>query len=262
MERIPSSILKEPDPLFSFNRRIIDATHDLACCFKLNYAFYSAEGSKGLAALENAIEFIRDRGVPIILDAKWGDIGHTAERYAQTAFERLNVDMATLNPYMGEDSISPFRAYIDRGSFALCLTSNPSRDDFQTRKIALQRSGESADSAPMYELVAEKIRDWNANGNVGAVVGATAPEALARIRTILGPDIPILCPGVGAQGGDLEAVFLASEAGNHANLAVNVSRGVIHASSKDDFAEAARNSALKYVDLCKRLFTDAIAANP
>jgi orotidine-5'-phosphate decarboxylase len=230
--KIPEFLLKEDDPLFSFNKKIIDSTSDLVSAYKPNAAFYEASGVKGWEALKKTCEYI-PKEIPIIIDAKRGDIGNTARMYAKAIFEDLKGDASTVNPYLGEDSISPFLAYEDKCAFILCLTSNKGAEDFQLRKI---------DDKPLYELVAKKILQWNEKGNCGLVVGATYPEQLKRIREIVGK-MPILIPGVGAQKGDVEKTirFGTDDEGNLA--IINSSRGIIYASGKEDFADAARDKA-------------------
>lgn len=247
--RIPEVLKREADPVERFLTEIINATSDLVCSYKLNYAFYSVDGVSGITRMERIISMIREKQIPVILDTKWGDIGHTAEHYAQTAFETLGVDAVTLNPYMGVDSIAPFRAYKDKGSYILCYTSNPSRQDIQLQPVSLPEG-----TQPLYKHVASTIARWDENQNLGAVVGATAPDELEQIRSLLGMDASILCPGVGAQGGNLHDVFIASKAKEHHNLVVNVSRGVIHASETNDFAEASRNAAASYTEPCREWF--------
>jgi orotidine-5'-phosphate decarboxylase len=252
METIPQCLQNEPDPQYAFNCAIIDATHDLACCYKPNFAFYTVRGAAGMESLHRTIQYAHDKDVPVILDAKFGDIGHTAEFYAQTAFELLNADAITVNPYMGEDTITPFRAYEDRGVIALCFTSNVTRNDFQTRIL----TGVEEEHF-LYMSVAEKIVKWNTAGNMGAVVGATAPEELQEIREILGPSIPILCPGIGVQGGDLEEILWAGNALKK-TLIVNVSRAILNASPDNDFAKAARREANMFVEQIRTYFSQAV----
>jgi len=245
-EKIPDILKTETDPQLAFNRKIIDVTKDLACCYKPNLAFYVVRGADGIQTLKETIEYAHEADATVILDAKFGDIGHTAEFYARFAFEELQADAVTLNPYMGEESITPFRAYPDRASFILCLTSNVSRSDFQTRLVS---QGEGIE-APLFHLTAETISRWNGSNNLGAVAGATAPEELSKIREILGPSIPILSPGVGAQGGDLEEVLWAGYT-EEGGLLINVSRAILNASSGPDFAEAARQEAEMFVNQIK-----------
>lgn len=253
-EKLPACVKNEAAPQWIFNRAIIDATHDLVCSYKINYAFYAACGVKGIEAVKQSIHASHAYGIPVILDVKWGDIGHTAEYYAISAFDELEADAVTLNPYMGEDAIAPFRKYEERGSYILCFTSNSSRRDLQTKQVMNEQGDKTL---PLYEVVAGKIRKWNTSGNLGAVVGATAPEQLENVRSILGPDASILCPGVGVQGGDLEEVLFAGGAENH-NLVINVSRAIINASPGADFDEAARREAQMFADQSRNFFNRPI----
>ena len=205
------------DDLFHFCQRIVDATRDLVCTYKPNFAFYEAAGLAGLEALRRVVDYIHETAdVPVILDAKRGDIGSTAEAYARAAFQVWGADALTVNPYLGGDSVAPFTAYAGRGVFVLCHTSNPGATDLQSLPCP---------SRPLYEVVAEKAAQWG----TGLVVGATFPEALARVRA-LAPEAWILLPGVGAQGGDLEAALSAGLREDGLGVVVNASRGVIYAS--------------------------------
>jgi len=211
--RLPEHLLDRELPRWAFNRRIIDATHDHAACYKPNAAFY--EDPDGWRALEETIAYAHGKDVPVLLDAKRGDIGNTARQYADLLD---SADAITANPYMGRDSLEPFLGREEAGVFLLCRTSNPGGSDIQGLELA---SGE-----PVFERVAALADTWNKHGNVGLVVGATQPEELEAIRTIV-PDIPFLVPGVGAQGGDAEAAVefgLADGVG-----LVNSSRGIIFA---------------------------------
>ncbi len=248
-EKIPAILNPETNPQLKFNQVIIDSTYNQACCYKINAAFYLVRGIQGLDTLIKTIEYAHEKDVLVILDTKWGDIGHTARYYAKTAFDVLNADAVTLNPYMGEDTIAPFREYASKCSFILCFTSNVSRSDFEMQPIP--RVDEP--QVPLYHIVAEKIRAWNTSSNLGIVAGATAPEELARVRGLAGPSIPILCPGVGVQGGDLEEVLWAGFTG-HGSLLINVSRAVIHASKSSDFAEAAHREADMFVTQMRAFF--------
>ena len=217
--RLPETAADADLPRWAFNRRIIDATHEHAACYKPNAAFY--EDPDGWRALRETVAYAEGKGVPVLLDAKRGDIGNTARRYA----EILDlVDAITVNPYLGRDSLQPFLDRADKGVFALCRTSNPGGADLQGLELA---SGE-----PLYERVAALADVWNANDNVGLVVGATAPEELETVREIV-PEIPFLVPGVGAQGGDAEAAVehgLASRPDLPVDVGlVNSSRGIIFA---------------------------------
>ncbi len=242
-EKVPAFLQSRPDPQWAWNQLIIDVTHDLACCYKPNLAFYLARGEAGWRTLRATIQYAEDHQVPVILDAKFGDIGHTAQYYARAAFEILNAGAVTLNPYLGEETIVPFRSYRDRVSFILCLTSNISRIDVQTRTVLRGKLPE----VPLYELVAQKAVEWNTEQNLGLVAGATAPEELERIRRIAGPTIPVLCPGVGVQGGDLEEALWAGYTGE-GSLIINVSRAIGRASEGPDLGELARREAVMFVN--------------
>jgi len=245
IRRIPTHLSGAESPALEFNRSIIDATKDLVCAYKPNFAFYEAMGGAGWEVLKGTIDYVPE-DIPVILDVKRGDIGNTARSYAASAFERLGADAVTLNPYMGFDSIEPFLEYSDRCSFILCLTSNPGSADFQ--KLVF-------DGKPLYIHVAEAVVRWSKHGQCGLVVGATHPDELRRVREIA-PELPILIPGVGAQGGDLErtVVFGTDRRGELA--IINSSRGIIYASQREDFAEAARKAAAELRDAINR-FRDA-----
>ncbi len=232
--RLPEHLAGARHPLFEFSRGIVDATADLVCAFKPQIAYYAAARAED--QLEMTIAHIRRHhpGIPVILDAKRADIGSTAEMYAREAFERYQADAVTVNPYLGFDALAPFLNVKDKGVIVLCRTSNPSARDVQDLDSAGRK---------LYEIIAEKAaRDWNANGNVLLVVGATYPEELARIRTIVG-DMPILVPGVGAQGGDVAAVVANGATANGAGLVISSSRAVLYAGSGEDYAAAARAAA-------------------
>jgi orotidine-5'-phosphate decarboxylase len=232
--RIPSSLAAEPDALFRFCTEIVDATADLVCAFKPQIAYFASQG--GEQALERLCAHIRTEhpGVTLVLDAKRGDIGSTAEHYAREAFDRYAAHAVTVNPYLGTDSVLPYFEH-GGGVIALCRTSNPGGDDLQALDCG---------SEPLYLRVARLVADdWSARGDCGLVVGATYPEELARVRA-LAPDIPILVPGVGAQGGDPDAVVRAGRRSDGLGLIVNSSRAIIFAGSDGDFAAAARRAAL------------------
>lgn len=231
----------DPDPqripqgmgVLEFNRAIIEATQDLVCAYKPNLAFYEALGVNGWRILRETVEAV-PYYIPVIGDAKRGDIGNTAQAYARALFEELGFDAVTVNPYLGGDSVEPFLAYEDRCIFLLCRTSNPGGADFQSLL--------NAEGVPLYETVARKALEWNTRGNLGLVVGATAPEELRRIRELC-PQMPLLIPGVGAQGGDLEAAVGYGQDAQGAGIIINSSRQILYASSGNDFAEAARAAA-------------------
>ncbi len=215
MDRFPNAL-----PLYAFNRRIVDATADIAAAYKPQIAFYSALGAED--QLLASIRYIRERAphALVILDAKRNDIGNTAEAYAREAFDRYGADAVTVNPYMGEDSVRPFLARPDRGAILLCRTSNPGAKDFQD----LLNEG-----VPLYRRVAERAaRHWNQNRNLMLVVGATYPREMADLRRAH-PEVPFLVPGIGAQGGDLDATLDAGLDAHGAGLLINSSRGIIYA---------------------------------
>jgi len=217
---LPADIAARPAPLLAFNRRIVDATADLAAAYKPQIAFYSALGLE--AELVQSIRYIRERAPRslIILDSKRGDIGNTATAYAAEAFDRYGADAVTVNPYMGEDSIRPFIQWDHRGAILLCRTSNPGASDFQDLCV---------DGLPLYRHVAARAAQfWNAKRNLMLVVGATHPVEMAELRAAH-PDLPFLVPGIGAQGGDLTQVLAAGLDAEGAGLLVNSSRGIIYA---------------------------------
>lgn len=238
-ERFPALFADDPDRIFNFCRAIVDATADLVCAFKPQIAHFAARGAE--SALERLIAHIHAThpGVPVILDAKRGDIGSTAAYYAAEAFERYQADAVTLNPYMGRDSAQPFLDRADKGVVLLCRTSNPGARDIQDLLI---------DGSPLYLRVASMIaRDWNAHGNCLLVTGATWPAEIGQIREQVG-NLPLLVPGIGAQGGDVEAVVKAGCDEDGAGLLISSSRGILYAGSGPDFAAAARAATLQLRD--------------
>ncbi|MDQ6647172.1 MAG: orotidine-5'-phosphate decarboxylase [Pseudomonadota bacterium] len=231
LAKFPAHLRDTPDAVFAFCRDIVDATADLVCAYKPQIAHFAALRAED--TLERLIAHIHARhpGVPVILDAKRGDIGSTAQHYVTEAFERFDADAVTLNPYMGRDSIQPFLDRADKGVILLCRTSNPGGADFQS----LDCGGE-----PLYLRVAETIaRDWNGHGNCALVTGATGPEEIGQVRARVG-DMPLLVPGIGVQGGDVEAVMQQGCTADGTGLIINSSRGIIYASDGEDFADAAR----------------------
>jgi len=229
----------DPDPEFmpgtdvaQFNRAIIDATSDLVCAYKPNLAFYEALGAAGLAVLEETVKCIPG-DVPVIADAKRGDIGNTARAYARALFSVFGFDAATVSPYLGYDSIEPFASYEDKGVFILCRTSNRGARDFQD----LHTGG-----LPLYEVVARKAGEWNVRGNIGLVVGATYPGELKQVRSIC-PEMCLLIPGIGTQGGDMASAVSYGVDARGERAVFNVSRQILYASKGQDFAEAARDVA-------------------
>jgi orotidine-5'-phosphate decarboxylase len=229
-ERLPADVRDADLPRWEFNRRIIDATHEHAAVFKPNAAFY--EDPDGWQALEETVEYAREKGVPVLLDAKRADIGNTSRQYAKVLD---SVDAITLNPFLGRDALAPFLDREEAGCFLLCRTSNPGGADVQELKLA---SGEL-----VYERVADLASEWSRTRNVGLVVGATTPAELRAVRERV-PDLPFLVPGVGAQGGDAEAAATYATATNGAGL-VNSTRGIIFAGEESDrnFDEAAAEAA-------------------
>jgi orotidine-5'-phosphate decarboxylase len=231
IERFPAHIRAAPSPIFQFNRSIIDATADLVCAYKTQFAHYAAYEAED--QLERTIEYIHRAhpGIPVILDAKRGDIGNTAERYAIEAFERYGADGVTVNPYLGGDSLEPFLRHAERGVLILCRTSNPGAVDLQDLMI---------EGRPLYQVVAElAARRWNSRGNCLLVVGATYPRELAEVRALVG-EMPLLVPGVGAQGGDVEQVVANGRTRSGTGLVISSSRAILYASAGEDFARAAR----------------------
>ncbi|MCJ7670329.1 MAG: orotidine-5'-phosphate decarboxylase, partial [Dehalococcoidia bacterium] len=216
------------------NKAIIEATCDLVCAYKPNLAFYEALGTEGLAILEKTVKHIPG-DIPVIGDAKRGDIGNTAKAYAKALFSVLGFDAATVNPYLGFDSIEPFINYQDKGVFILCRTSNKGAADFQNL---------CTNGLPLYEAVAQKAQEWNIHGNIGLVVGATYPEELKKVRSLC-PEMPLLIPGIGAQGGDLASAVGYGVDAQGEKAIINVSRQILYASKEKDFAQAARNVAEK-----------------
>ncbi len=231
-QRLPDHLKAQPDPVYAFLREIIAATRDLACAYKPNFAFYGALGAAGWDTLKKVMQAIPD-DVPTLLDFKAGDIGNTAERYARMAYEALNADATTVNPLMGYDGVAPFLNYTDRCAFLLCLTSNPGSADFQRL---------STEAGLFYKILAQKAVAWSATGPCGLIVGATHPDELRVIRG-LAPDLPFLIPGIGAQGGDAEAVVRQGMDSRGGGILVNASRSILYASPNRDFADAARKAA-------------------
>lgn len=225
------------DDIFEFNRAIIDATQDLVSCYKPNLAFYEAFGPPGLDALRRTVEHIPD-DIPVIGDAKRGDIGNTARAYASALFDYYGFDAVTANPYMGSDTLDPFLAYTDRCVFVVCRTSNPGSGDFQSLPVTL----EDGQQRPLYMEVAARCNQWNTSGNVGLVVGATYPDELREVRAAC-PTLPILLPGIGAQGGDLRTSIANGLDSRGAGLMISSSRQVLYASQAEDFPQRARNAA-------------------
>jgi orotidine-5'-phosphate decarboxylase len=233
---VPSSVRERADWLPYFNAGIVEATADLVCAFKPNLAFYEALGSDGLAGLRATLAAM-PADVPVLLDAKRGDIGVTTAAYAAALFADLGGDAITVSPYLGFDALEPFLAYRDRGLFVLCKTSNPGAAEFQD--LLCEVDGERQ---PLYAVVARAAARWNQHGNVGLVVGATHPEAFRAVRASA-PDLPLLVPGVGAQGGDLAMAVTEGLDQTGAGLLIASSRSILYASSGSDWQTAARMAA-------------------
>lgn len=245
LTKIPSHLLKTDDPIFEFNKAIIDATHDLCVSYKPNTAFYEAYGIKGWQSLQKTIHYINEKYPEIftIADAKRGDIGNTSSMYAKAFFEDLQFDSVTVAPYMGKDSVEPFLAFESKHTIMLALTSNEGAFDFQTKKI---------DATELYKVVLETSKSWKNSQNLMYVVGATKAEYFTEIRKIV-PNSFLLVPGVGAQGGNLSEVCKYGMNEN-VGLLINSSRGIIYASNGVDFAEKARVEAKKLQqEMCENL---------
>jgi len=242
--KFPAKFANDPDAVFAFCRDIADATAQYACAFKPQIAHFAALGAEDALARLIAHIHAQHPGVPVILDSKRGDIGSTAQHYATEAFDRYASDAVTVNPYLGRDSVQPFLDRADRGVVILCRTSNPGAGDLQDLVI---------DGRPLYQHVAEKVaREWNTNGNCSLVVGATWPEQLKQVRAIVGNDVPFLVPGVGAQGGDVEAVVTNAKNADGTGLMVSSSRAILYASKGEDYADAAANAARELRDQINR----------
>ena len=232
--RFPAHLQNRPDAIFEFCRAIVDATADVVCSFKPQIAYFAARrAEEQLEALIDHIH-VRHPTTPVILDAKRGDIGSTAEQYAIEAFERFRADAVTINPYLGRDSVDPYLAYRDKGIILLCRTSNPGGSDLQFLDVGGEK---------LYERVARRVsKEWNTNGQCALVVGATFPGEIARVRTLTG-DMPLLVPGIGAQGGDIEATVRAGCTAS-GGLIINSSRAILYAGKGEDYANAARSVAV------------------
>ncbi len=239
--RFPGQLQNEPDGIFTFCKAIIDATADLACSFKPQIAYFAALGAE--RQLEQICAYVRAAypHIPLILDAKRGDIGATARQYAREAFDRYGADAVTVNPYMGFDSVEPYMEWDERGVIVLCRTSNAGGSDLQFLNV---------EGTPLYQHVARLVADkWNKNGQCALVVGATFPQELAEVRAIVG-DMPLLVPGVGAQGGDVQATVQSGKTAGGAGMMINSSRAILYAvpQGNEDFADAARRVALETRD--------------
>jgi orotidine-5'-phosphate decarboxylase len=230
------ALMPENMDVYEFNKAIIDATADLVCAYKPNIAFYEAMGNAGLETLKKTRDYI-PKDIPVIVDAKRGDIGNTAKAYARSLFDYFNADAITASPYLGHDSLEPFIERRDRGIFVLCRTSNAGAADFQSLYV-----GKEGGRKMLYEVVAEKVNEWNKYGNLGLVVGATYPDELKVIRERY-PDMPLLIPGVGAQGGELKQVVKYGADKGRVRTIINSSRQILYASRGKGFAAAAGKAA-------------------
>jgi orotidine-5'-phosphate decarboxylase len=234
IERFPGRLRAQPAAIFEFNRAVIDATADLVCAYKPQFAHYAAAGAE--QQLERTIAYVHGHypHVPVILDAKRGDVGNTAERYAAEAFERYGADAVTVNPYLGGDALEPFLRHADRGVIVLCRTSNPGSGDLQDLAVGGRR---------LYQVVAELAATrWNSRGNCLLVVGATYPAELAEVRALVG-DMPLLVPGVGAQGGSAAQVVQNGQTPRGTGLIISSSRGVLYGGPDTDFPATVRAAA-------------------
>jgi len=248
IEKIPHHLRKEKDPIFEFNKRIIDATIDFAIAYKPNLAFYESQGAKGWESLAKTMEYL-PKDVFTIADAKRGDIGNTSKHYAKAFFDQLNFDSITLSPYMGVDSVSPYLEYEDKWAILLALTSNESSEDFEQLMVYDDSNFFNIVSHKFYEIIIKTSLEWQNSDRLMFVVGATKAEVLSQIRKFL-PDHFLLIPGVGAQGGSLEEVS-KNGMNSSCGLIVNSSRGIIFASQEQDFAIVAGNKAMELRDQMK-----------
>ncbi len=234
--KFPDELKGRPDAIFAFCKAIIDATAGLACAFKPQIAYFAALGAED--QLQAICDYLKANhpDIPLVLDAKRGDIGATAEQYAREAYERYRADAVTVNPYMGFDSVEPYLQWQDRGVIVLCRTSNPGGSDLQFLEVG---------GKPLYQHVARLVAEkWNRNGQCGLVVGATFPQEIAQVRAIVG-DMPLLVPGIGAQGGDIEATVTAGQTADGAGMMINSSRAILYARRTDaeGYADAAARVA-------------------
>ena len=236
LEKIPPHLLKKDRPIFEFNKGIIDQTFDIVSCYKPQIAYYSAQNAED--QLIDTIEYLRKKHphIPIVLDSKRGDIGETAKMYAKESFEHYKACAVTVNPYLGSESLWPFLDYKDKGVIILCRTSNPS---------AAQLQDHSHNGELLFEKVARLCAsEWNKNKNTALVVGATYPEEIKKVRSLVG-DIPLLIPGIGAQGGDLQKTVTSGLDSNGNGIMISSSRGIIYAGNGEDFAECSRSVVIK-----------------
>jgi len=245
MDKMPGFLLDFEAPILEFNKSIIHATSDVVAAYKLNMAFYEAYSVQGWRSLKKTLDLIPE-GVLKIADAKRGDVAHSSEKYRDAFFKELNVDAITLNPLLGYDSVAPFLEDETRGVFLLCLTSNDGARDFQSFSDGKEM---------LFEKIARKAVEWNKNNNVGLVVGATKAEYLHRVRQIA-PDLPILLPGVGAQGGDLKASVAGARDASGGGFLINSSRGILYDADNFEFAQTARKKAIALRDAINQTKAD------
>jgi orotidine-5'-phosphate decarboxylase len=253
LDKIPQLLKSNSQtPIYDFNKAIIDTTHDLVCAYKPNLAFYEATAAKlGIKQLKQTCDYIRTNhpDIPIIIDAKRGDIGNTNQGYVKFIFDYLAADAVTLHPYLGKEALLPFLNRVEKGSIILCRTSNPGAGEFQHLNVILSEAKDpTTQPEPLYKYIAKKIvNDWNKNNNCMLVVGATYPEELNEIRKIA-PNMIFLVPGIGTQGGSLEKTLRAGLNAQKSGLIISSSRTIIYASSNEDFAQKAKQEAQKLKD--------------
>ena len=252
IDKIPEILkLNSQTPIFDFNKAIIEATHNYVCAYKPNTAFYESIAENGIAQLKQTCDYIHTNypDIPIIIDAKRGDIGTTNKGYVKFIFDYLQADAVTLHPYLGKEALQPFLERIEKGSIILCRTSNPGAGEFQDLNVILSKAKDlTTQPEPFYKFVAKKItNDWNDNNNCMMVIGATYPEELAEVRKIA-PNMIFLVPGIGPQGGDIEKTLHAGLNSQKKGLIISSSRAIIYASSGEDFAEKAGLAAQKLSD--------------
>lgn len=243
INKVPDHLKSEKNPILTFNKKLIEATHSETAAYKLNFAFYEKEGLEGIKTLKETIEFI-PKEILIIGDAKRGDIGNTSKMYASSLFEYFKVDASTLHAYMGEDSISPFLEYEEKLNFILALTSNPGSQDFE--KLKLENGNY------LFQEVIKKVQSWNENKNCGIVFGATNETELDENIELIN-DLPVLLPGIGAQGGDLNSVVNTFKNSGRKDFLINVSRGIIYKSREKDFDQAAADELEKLNDQINKI---------
>lgn len=245
LEKIPQHLLSETDPIFAFNKAIIDATYDLICCYKANTAFYEGQGAEGIKQLKMTFNYLKEKyaDIPIIVDAKRGDIGNTNSGSVKFVFDYLGADAVTLNNYLGKEALEPFLKLSDKGLFILCRTSNSGAGEIQDLEV---------NGKPLYLVVAEKVtKEWNKNNNCMLVVGPS-PKEIREIRQLVG-DMFLLVPGIGAQGGDLQQTLKAGLTAEKSGLIIHSARSIIYVDSSTRFAELARQKAIELQEQINKL---------